>query len=38
MSKRDESSGQIKRFSTRESAQSYIANLWASGYKVVRYS
>lgn len=32
------SAGQIKRFSSPEGAQSYIANLRASGYKVVRYS
>lgn len=32
------SMGPVKRFSTREDAQSYIANRWASGYIVVRYS
>lgn len=32
------SSGAVMRFSSPEGAQSYIANLRASGYKVVRYS
>lgn len=32
------SSGPVKQFASREAAESYIANRWASGYRVVRYS